>query len=151
MRLEALTDPDLVFPDLAAPDAETALRRLTERLVARGVAADAADVFGRLWEREQLGSTGIGGGVAIPHCKLPGLERVVVAIGLAPAGVDFNAVDGQPVRVFFLVVSPANAPAAHLQSLAAISKWVKADRHVPRLLELHDVGEIYRLLSEAGD
>jgi mannitol/fructose-specific phosphotransferase system IIA component (Ntr-type) len=89
--------------------------------------------------------------VAIPHCKLKGLARGVVAVGLVPAGVDFGAVDGQPVKVFFLVVSPAESPAEHLQILAAISRWIRADQHADqhagRLLALHDPAAVYDLLE----
>ena len=84
----------------------------------------------------------------MPHCKLDGLDEVVVAIGLCPDGIDFGAEDGEPVRVFFLVVSPESAPAEHLQSLASISKWVKANQHVDRILELDDPDSIYELLEQ---
>lgn len=147
--LEALTSSELIFPDLSGTDAPSILRGLAQRLERRGIIPDANDLFERLWEREQLGSTGIGRGVAIPHCKLNGLERVLVAIGIAGHGVDFGAVDQQPVKLFFLVISPSRAPAEHLQSLASISKWVKADRHVERLLGLETPDEIFSLIQEA--
>jgi fructose-specific phosphotransferase system IIA component len=147
--LEALTSAELIFPDLSGTDASSILRELAERLERRGVVSDAAALFERLWEREQLGSTGIGHGVAIPHCKLNSLGRVLVAVGIAGHGVDYGAVDQQPVRLFFLVISPSRAPAEHLQSLASISKWVKADRHVERILGLGSPEEILSLIREA--
>ncbi|HET9769165.1 MAG TPA: PTS sugar transporter subunit IIA [Thermoanaerobaculia bacterium] len=146
--LETLTDPHLIFPGLAAADAAGVLRELADRLARGGVVADPETLFQRLWEREQLGSTAIGRGIAIPHCKLDGLEHVVLAVGLAPAGVDFGAADGQPVRLFFVVVSPSRSPAEHLQSLAAISRWVKTDGRVERLLGLQDPDAILDLLRE---
>jgi mannitol/fructose-specific phosphotransferase system IIA component (Ntr-type) len=76
---------------------------------------------------------------------------VVVAVGLAPKGVEFGAVDHQPVRLFFVVVSPSRSPAEHLQSLAAISRWVKADGRVERLLGLRDPGEVLELLREKAE
>ena len=80
-------------------------------------------------EREQLGSTAIGDGVAIPHCKLPRLDRVVVAVGHGPGGVAIRRRDGQPVRLFFLVVSPERARRpSTCRCLAAISRWLKGDR-----------------------
>ena len=97
-----------------------------------------------------LGSTAIGSGVAIPHCKMENLRRVEVAIGLSREGVEFESEDGRPVQLFFLVVSPTDSPAAHLRALAAISKWVKADRHVERLLALEEPEEIWQLLKEGG-
>jgi mannitol/fructose-specific phosphotransferase system IIA component (Ntr-type) len=124
------------------------LRELVNRLVEAGVVEDADLMYERLVEREELGSTAIGQGVAIPHCKMENLDRVVMAVGLSRRGVDFESEDGKPVRLFFLIVSPADRPAAHLRSLAAISKWVKADRHVERLLELEESGDIWTLLKE---
>jgi PTS system nitrogen regulatory IIA component len=149
-ELEGLTRPELIFSDLAGLDAPSILRAMAVRMETTGVVKDAETLYNKLWEREQLGSTGIGGGVAIPHCKLEGLDRVLVAVGVAPGGVDFAAVDDQPVKLFFLVVSPAQHPAAHLKSLAAISKWVKADRHVDRILDSRDPQEIYRVIED-GD
>jgi nitrogen PTS system EIIA component len=148
--LETLTDPQLIFPGLQAGDPAGVLRELAERLAAAGAVATAGPLFERLWEREQLGSTAIGRGIAIPHCKLDGLPRVLVAVGLAPLGVDFGAADGQPVRLFFVVVSPSRSPAEHLQSLAAISRWVKSDGRVERLLQAERPSEVVELLRGGG-
>lgn len=147
MRLESLTEPGLIFPALPSLDAPGVLRVLAGKIVENGLARDAEGLYAKLWEREQLGSTGIGAGVAIPHCKAADLDRVVLAVGLAKGGVEFGAVDAQPVKLFFCVISPESAPAAHLQCLAAISRWVKADRHVEKILALDDPREIYALLA----
>jgi PTS system nitrogen regulatory IIA component len=151
--LGSLTRPELIFPDLpAAPARDSAgvLRAFADRIAGLGLVPDADALFRKLWEREQLSSTGIGAGVAIPHGKLPGLRQGIVAVGLAPQGVDFGAADGQPVRLFFLVVSPEGAPAEHLRVLAAISRWIQADRHAERILELREPQEVYRFLQEEG-
>lgn len=126
------------------------LRVLSEGLANKGVIGDADSMYRRLVEREELGSTAIGSGVAIPHCKMEELDNVVVAVGLSRQGVEFESEDGEPVRLFFLVVSPSSQPAAHLRSLAAISKWVKADRHVERLLELEEPEAIWKLMQEGS-
>lgn len=143
-----MTEPELIFPNLVGTDRPGILRVLAEGMARNGVISDADSMYRRLVEREELGSTAIGGGVAIPHCKMDNLEDVVVAVGLSRDGVEFESEDGSPVRLFFLVVSPSDKPAAHLRSLAAISKWVKADRHVERLLELEEPGQIWSLLQE---
>ena len=124
------------------------MRELVNRVVEAGVVEDADLMYQRLVEREELGSTAIGQGVAIPHCKMERLDRVVMAVGLSRRGVEFESEDGEPVQLFFLIVSPADTPAAHLRSLAAISKWVKADRHVERLLQLEESDDIWTLLKE---
>ena len=148
MRLGALTRPELIFADLPAADRPEVLRALADRVAGQGLVKSGAELFQRLWDREQLGSTGIGSGIAIPHCKLQGLAHGVVAVGLVPDGVDFGAADGQPVKVVFLVVSPSGSPAEHLQMLAAISRWARADQHAERLLALRDPAQVYDLLRD---
>lgn len=150
MNLGSFTEPDLIFPELPGGDAGSVLHAFAERVAALGYVGDADRLYDKLMEREKLGSTGIGSGVAIPHCKMRGLDRAVVAVAATRRPVDFGAVDGEPVRLFFLVISPHDTPAVHLQVLAAISKWVKADRHVPRLLEMTDRQAIYDFLRQEG-
>lgn len=151
MLLGSLTQPDLVFPDLPDADRQDVLRALADRVADRGLVPSGAELSARLWEREQLGSTGIGGGIAIPHCKLPGLARGIVAVGLVKGGgADFGAADGKPVRVLFLVVSPSGSPAEHLQVLAAISRWVRASGHAEKILGLQDPASVYDLLQDPG-
>lgn len=148
MRLDALTRPELIFPEIEAASASALLHTLAERLVAAGVGSSPQLLYQKLLEREQLGSTGIGSGIAIPHCKLAGLERVVLAIATVRGeGIDFLAIDQKPVRLFFVVVSPEGSPAEHLQCLAAISKWVKVEDHLRRILELDDPRAIFELLA----
>ncbi|HVG07602.1 MAG TPA: PTS sugar transporter subunit IIA [Thermoanaerobaculia bacterium] len=149
MRLASLTRPELIFPDLPAQDRAAVLHELAKRIAKAGVVRDTEDLFQKLWEREQLGSTGIGSGIAIPHCKLPGLSEGVVAIGMAPGGVDFGAADGQPVRLLFVVLSPSASPGEHLQVLATISRWVRAGR-ADRILELREPEAVIQLLEQEG-
>jgi nitrogen PTS system EIIA component len=148
MRLANLTRPELIFPGVPGSDAISVLREVANRVAAQGVVKRADELFQRLWEREKLGSTGIGAGVAIPHCKMEVVDRVVVSVALCPQGVDFGACDDRPVKLLFTVISPVQSAAAHLQSLSAISKWVRADQHVERILRQEDPAAIYRLLAE---
>ncbi len=146
MHLAELTRPELIFPALRTRDARELLRFLCQKLVEEGVTEDAEVVFSGLLEREELGSTGIGGGIAFPHCRLAGLPEVVLAIGIHEQGVDFAALDGEPVNFFFLVVSPEKEPAAHLQCLSAISRWVGSDGVLERLRAVRQPEEIHQLL-----
>jgi nitrogen PTS system EIIA component len=148
--LGSLIRADLIFFGLAATDRRTVLHALAEKMAGQGMVKNPEELYDRLWEREQLGSTAVGAGVAIPHCKLPGLGRGIVALGVAETGIDFGAVDGLPVRLFFLVVSPSESPGEHLQALAAISRWVKGDQHVAKLLALADRKAIHHLLMEGS-
>lgn len=150
MRLGSLIRPDLIFPDLPAADRAEVLRAFARRLAERGLVQDADALFDRLWEREQLGSTAIGGGIAIPHCKVDRLKSGIVSVGRVPAGVDFGATDGQPVRLFFLVISPSQAPAEHLQILAAISRWIKGGGRVEALLAQPDANALFEYLQREG-
>ena len=151
MRLSSLTRPDLIFLDLPGADGPTVLRAFAERVVERGVVGDADTLYRRLLEREKLGTTALGHGVAVPHCKIDGLSEVVVAVGIFRRGIDFEAADGEPVKLLFLVISPNDAPAAHLQSLSAISRWVKANDHVDKILEVEDPQAILELLDQQPD
>jgi PTS system nitrogen regulatory IIA component len=147
LSLAALTRPELIFLDLPAGSRQEVLRELSARVAEAGLVRDGEELYQKLWEREQLGSTGIGNGVAIPHCKLPGLREGVVAVGRVPDGVEFQAVDGRPVRFFFLVISPNEAPAQHLQILAAISRWIRSDEHAAALVEAADPETLFHLLE----
>ncbi len=119
-------DPRRIFPDLQGTTREEVLSEVARRLAESGVVRDAEDLTRRLIEREDLGCTALGGGIAIPHCKLKELSEVILAIGRRPGGVDFEAPDGVAVSILFLVLSPAQAPALHLQALARVSRWLKS-------------------------
>lgn len=126
MLSEPLAVPErLVFPSLAATTVEGALSEMAGSLERVGVVKSGEDLAKRLEEREAMGSTGLGGGLAIPHCKMRDLADVVVSIGISRAGIDFHSADGQPVTVVFLVLSPAELPALHLQALARISRLIR--------------------------
>lgn len=146
MHLGTLTKPGLIFVGLPGSDRPTVLKAMADGLAARAVLPDADVLYERLLEREDLGSTGIGGGVAIPHCKMKDLDEIIVAIGITRRGVDFEADDREAVRLLFLVVSPEDKPADHLQSLSAISKWVKNRQRVEEILEMEDPDAVYELL-----
>lgn len=147
MHLGSLIKPELIFVDLPGSDRPTVLKAMADKLAANSVLPDADVLYERLLEREELGSTGIGEGVAIPHCKVKNLDGVIVAIGVSHRGVDFAAEDQQAVRLLFLVVSPEDKPADHLQSLSAISKWVKSRQQVEEILRMNDPDAIYQLLK----
>lgn len=143
--------PELAFPDLESTDRYSILRTLAEKVAAAGAVEDADALYASLLEREEVGSTAMGGGVAIPHCKLDGIDKVVIAVGTVPAGVDVDAPDEEAVRLFFMVVSPTDNPAEHLRCLAAISKWVRHTENVERLTSVHSSEEICRCLASGVD
>ncbi len=101
-----------------------------------------------LMERERLGSTGIGGGIGIPHGKMKGLERMLVGFGRSREGVDFDAIDGRPAHLFFVLITPEDSIDVHLRLLAQISRMLKNDRFKERLLTAADRDEILRVIRE---
>jgi mannitol/fructose-specific phosphotransferase system IIA component (Ntr-type) len=146
MQLRQLVSSDLVFTDLHCGDHDSVLRAMAGLLESRHAVPDADALYAKLMEREALGSTAIGKGVAIPHCKLAELDRVVLAVGVTRDGIDLATPDGEPVRLFFLVASPEGSPAEHLQSLAAISKWLKEPSNLERLRRARTQREVYESL-----
>ena len=149
MLLSELVRRELIFPDLPGSDASSVLRSVAEQLVEAGSPFVVDELYSQLWEREKLGSTGIGLGVAIPHCKYPGLDHAVLAVVTSAREIDFGAADERPVRVFFVLVSPSNAPAAHLQALSAISRWLKTPERSEALLSTQDPDEIFACLERS--
>jgi PTS system nitrogen regulatory IIA component len=141
--------PEYAFTGLSARSREDAFAELTRRLAAAGAIRDPDAVIRRLSDRERLGSTALGSGVAIPHLKLAGLSEPVVAVGAFPAGVDFGAADGAPVRLIFLVLSPADSPALHLQILARISRLLRLPGVADNLRRASSPEEIRSALEQA--
>jgi len=150
MRLAELTAPELIFPDISGADSDGVLREFSQRLGALGRVRKPELLFERLREREGLGSTALGHGVAVPHCRLQGLSKVLLAVGLSSEGVDFSSEDGEPVHAFFVVVSPASAAVEHLHCLSAISKWVK-NGLLEKMKGLSEPEEIYRLIDDPAN
>jgi mannitol/fructose-specific phosphotransferase system IIA component (Ntr-type) len=144
-----LVDERRIFPDLAGSTLEEALSEMSNGLARTGVVSDGADLTRRLVERERMGSTGLGEGLAIPHCKLREIADVVLAVGVSQRGIDFGAADGLPVRLVFLVLSPADAPALHLQALARISRVIRLPGVAERLVKAETAGETAAALKEA--
>jgi PTS system nitrogen regulatory IIA component len=144
-----LVDPRLVFLDVGGRTREDVLAELADRLARAGVVPDGGALAERLLEREKIGCTGLGSGVAIPHCKLAGLGDVVTALGVLPRPVDFGAADGAPVDLVFLVVSPPDASAAHLQTLARISRILRTPGVAAALRRADSPPHVLDVLADA--
>lgn len=146
---EGAVDPGLVFSSLPGHTREELLQELSRRVAARGVVTDPAELAARLLERERLGCTGLGGGIAIPHCKLKEIDRVAVAVATTAEPVDFGATDGMPITLIFLVVSPANGAATHLQALARVSRMLRLPGVAQRLREAPTGERLLETVREA--
>jgi PTS system nitrogen regulatory IIA component len=148
VKIADLLNPTAIVADLQGTGKEEVLAELTEALVRTNPALPHGEVLRVLLERERLGSTGIGDGVAIPHGKLKHLDRQLIAFGLSRRGVDFDAMDGKPARLFFLLIAPEDAVGVHLKTLARISKLLKAPLVRERLQAAGDRQEIHRIIAE---
>lgn len=141
------------------PEAVTTIQAETKREIldllaehfAKSYALDSTEVLDRLDERERLGSTGFGRGVAIPHARVPGIKRPVAALLRLKEPVDFDAADALPVDLVFGLLSPESAGVAHLHALAAISRIVRDDRTHEALIEAPDAAALYALLTNVTD
>ena len=148
MKIQDIVSPEAVLDDLRAATKEGVLRELSE-VIAKIVPKLSADsLTGILMERESLGSTGIGDGVAIPHGKVAGIEHLVAAFGRSRSGVQFHSLDGKPAYLFFLIVAPEYSAGMHLKALARISRLLKDERFRRSLVEAADAEELRRIFRE---
>ncbi|MFM8411408.1 MAG: PTS sugar transporter subunit IIA [Alphaproteobacteria bacterium] len=142
MTITDILAPERIVPELRATTKPAVLEELAG-LLAEATGTDSAKLLVVLRERERLNSTAIGEGIAIPHGRLQGLKGVVAGFARSPAGVDFDSVDKQPTRLFFVLVAPDDAAAMHLKALARISRLLKDKDFRARLLELPTRDEIH--------
>ena len=151
MKIVEILDEGAIVEEISSRDKKGVLEELVGVLVKEGRVPDGKEAIQVLLEREKLGSTGIGEGIAIPHGKLPNLKNVVCAFGRSRTGIDFEAVDNQPVHLFFLLLAPENSAGEHLKALARISRLLKDNHFRQRLLEAKDKKEIYEIIVEEDE
>lgn len=134
--------------DLKSTAKDDLLAEMADALAGAEPALEAAELLGVLREREALQSTGIGEGVAIPHGKVEGLDRLVAAFARSTEGVDFDSIDGQPTQLLFLLVVPEQSGGQHLKALARISRFFRDASFREKLLAADDLEEIFRAIEE---
>jgi PTS system nitrogen regulatory IIA component len=125
MKILEILDPAAIVSEMRATSKPEALKELGSTLATLHPTIDQARLVEVLLEREELGSTAIGEGIAIPHGKLPGITNVVAVFGRSSRGIDFDSLDGSPTRLFFLLVAPEDSAGIHLKALARISRLLK--------------------------
>lgn len=147
MDLSDLIRPQAILPSVKA----TSKRQVIQELAAKGAeltGANERQIFETLLEREKLGSTGVGEGIAIPHGKLAGLQEIHGAMARLSRPIDFEAVDGEPVDLVFLLLAPEDAGADHLKALARIARILRVPGVADRLRTTGDATALYRIISE---
>ncbi len=112
---------------------------------------NSAELIKVLLERERLGSTGIGGGIGIPHGKLKNLESLIMGFGLSRKGVDFESIDGRPAHLFFILLTPENSTGLHLKLLARISRLLKNESFKKKLMKATDSNQVYSTIEEVDE
>lgn len=148
MKIVDLIKRDMVVPELRATDKRGILEELAAYMSGRNARIDRGVLSRVLIEREQLASTAIGEGVAIPHGKLGAVGEIVACLGRAVQGVEFDSMDGQPTFLFFVLVAPESSTGAHLKALARISRVFKDPEFRRRLLAAPDGESMYNVVAE---
>lgn len=148
MKRNLFLQPEDIIPDLAAEKKEDILKEMAALAVDRHPGLSAAEVLKVLQERERLGSTGIGDGIAIPHGKLKQAKDVIAVFGRSVKGVEFNSLDGRKVHLLFLLLAPEDAVGIHLKMLARISRLLKDPSVRTRLLSAPDAEAISTIIRE---
>ena len=139
---------DLFSNSLSAKTKDEAIKEMLDMFVQNGYIRNADPVLQMLRQRESLGSTGLGNGIAIPHGKCNAVKELVMAIGIAKDPIDFQSVDGHPVKIILLLVSPADQTGPHIQALARISRVMLDDRFKSKLENSGSVEQAHKLLTE---
>lgn len=150
MRISELLSKKAIIADLKAGDKKGTIDELAQA-ASNSTKAEAKQIAAVLIEREQLGSTGIGGGIAIPHGKLADVDSIAIGFGLSKKGVEYDSLDKKPVHIFFLLLTPENSTGGHLKVLAQISKLLKMDSFKQDLVNADSVDEIYEVILKQDE
>ena len=148
MKMLDILDRECIIPELRSKTKKEVLEELTGALLNCKADLDKEALVEVLLEREQLGSTGIGDGIAIPHGKVPDLDELIVSFGRSTLGIEFDSMDGRPTHLFFLLIAPENSAGVHLRALAKISRLLKSAHFRQRLLEAGTREELFQVIQE---
>jgi len=151
MRLTELLDEDSIISELKAKNKIGVLEELVDALKRLHPYVDKNALVKVLLERERLGSTGIGDGVAIPHGKFHAITHPVISFGRSSKGLDFESVDGEPAYLFFLLVAPENSASVHLKALAKIAKILKNSSFRKTLMEAQGKKALYQAIIQTDE
>jgi PTS system fructose-specific IIA component/PTS system nitrogen regulatory IIA component len=153
MKFADFVSGEAISAELKAEDKEGTIREMATALVEAGAIStgDLESIVAAILKREELGSTGIGRGIAVPHTKHPSAEKLVGTVAVSPQGVDFNSLDGEKVHLFILLISPPDRPGDHLRALENISRQLRDDTFCRFLKQSKTAEEIQQLLEEADN
>jgi len=148
MRLADLLDESVVKIGLESLDKEECIEEMADLLVRAGRVADRQGAIAALLAREELGSTGIGNGTAIPHAKHASIKTLTAAVGTSAGGIEFDAVDGEPVRLVFLILAAENDPGPHVAALAEIARLLQVPGLYRRIVEAESAQALLDVIGQ---
>lgn len=148
MALVDLIRPEVIKVPLLSTTKGEVIRELAELLRDAGKISDTEQVYDALMKREALGSTGLEQGIAVPHAKTTAVNSLTVALGISPKGVDFQAIDGDLSKLFFLLVAPPDQSGPHIEALADIARITKSQAFCRTLASATSPAEVVELFSE---
>jgi nitrogen PTS system EIIA component len=151
MKLDQIFKVEFINANLQARNKDEALAELVHTIIRGGLKLDYSQIIEVLKQRESLGSTGIGDGIAIPHGKISSLDDIVVAFGRSIDGIPYDSMDGKPVYLFFLLLAPENSAGQHLKILAKISKMLKDVNFRKKLLKAKSQSDLYKIIIDQED
>lgn len=151
MRLSEIFKPQTVILDLKAHDKKGVLEELSQVITEQEKSLNKGTLLQVLLERERLGSTAIGDGVALPHGKLRELDKLLISFGRSIDGLDFDSIDEQPAYLFFLLLAPENSAGMHLKFLAKMSRMLKDGNFRQRLMGAKTREEIYKIIIDRDE
>ena len=148
MKLVDIIHPELISVDLKSRGKVDVLAEFGALMASHNKIVDEKTITRTLVERERLATTGVGDGVAIPHGKVEGLKEILAAVGISRTGVQFDAVDGEPVHIFVALLAPLSSSGDHLRALARISRLLKEPDIRNRLIDAETAQELYEVIRE---
>ena len=151
MKITELMNRDLIIPTVLAKTKKEALKELVDCVVKKESEVDSGELLRVLLEREELGSTGIGDGIAIPHGKIRRIKNLIVSFGRSLDGLDFQSMDGKPTHIIFLLVAPENSAGIHLKALARISRLLKDSAFRKNIMEATTSQEIFEIIAQEDE
>ena len=153
MKFSDFVRADAIIADVQAEEKESVIEEMVDSLIGSGGLDESErdSIIKAIMKREELGSTGIGRGNAVPHTKHPSVDKLIGTVGVSAEGVDFNSLDGEKVQLLFLLISPIDRPSDHLRALENISRQLRDDTFCRFLKQSKSAEDIQQLLEEADN
>lgn len=148
MKLTQYLRPECFIPDLAVKSRETALRQIIHSAAEKGLIKDENDVLEKLMERENVQSTAVGNGIAIPHCFADEIPDLIIVVALSLEGIEFDSLDGKPTQILFLIIGNHQEYGLHLKAVARIARLIKSAAFIEKIVSTVSARDLIRVFEE---